>query len=189
MALKKVVFLDRDGVINQDSPNYIKSWDEFNFIKGSLEAIALLKSNNFSTIVITNQSAINRNMISEKKLGHVHFLMKQTIEEAGGLIKDIFYCPHTPDNECNCRKPLPGLINRAKKMYDIDLADSVMVGDSAKDILSAQNAGCGKTVLVKTGDYNNAISILSENNISPSYIAKNLHEAVRWIINPWTSYK
>jgi len=183
MGLKKVVFLDRDGVINKDSPNYIKSWAEFNFIKGSLEAIALLKLNEFSTILITNQSAINRNMISEEELAHIHFCMKQAIEEAGGLIKNIFYCPHTPDNGCNCRKPLPGLINRAKKMYDIDLTDSVMVGDSAKDIQSAQNAGCGKTVLVKTGDYNNAIRILSEKSISPSYIAKDLHDAVRWILN------
>ncbi|HBN27378.1 MAG TPA: D-glycero-beta-D-manno-heptose-1,7-bisphosphate 7-phosphatase [Desulfobacteraceae bacterium] len=183
MGLKKVVFLDRDGVINKNSPNYIKSWSEFNFIQGSLEAIALLNSNKFSTIVITNQSAINRNMISEKGLAHIHFMMKQAIEESGGLIKEIFYCPHTPDNGCNCRKPMPGLINRAEKLYDIDLADSVMVGDSAKDIQCAQNAGCGKTVLVKTGDYNNAIRILSEKNISPSYIAKDLYNAVRWIIN------
>ena len=91
--LLKVVFLDRDGVINRDSPDYIKSWSEFEFLPGSLEAIRLLTLNGFATIVITNQSAINRKMVSGKVLDDMHTLMKQAVTSKGGKIKDIFLLP------------------------------------------------------------------------------------------------
>ena len=177
-----VVFLDRDGVINKDSANYIKNWSEFEFLPGSLEAIVRLNLNRFTVIIITNQSMINRKLAPEKDLFHLHFMMKQTIEKNGGKIKDIFFCPHTPEQGCTCRKPQPGMINEAKNIYNITLADSVMVGDSAKDIECAQNAGCGKTVLVKTGNYSNAVSTLSGKHISPTHITKDLYHAVSWII-------
>lgn len=177
-----VVFLDRDGVINKNSANYIKNWSEFEFLPGSLEAIVRLNLNGFTVIIITNQSMINRKLAPEKNLFYLHFMMKQTIEKNGGKIKDIFFCPHTPEQGCTCRKPQPGMINEAKIIYNITLADSVMVGDSAKDIECAQNAGCGKTVLVKTGNYNNALRTLSEKHISPTHITKDLYHAVSWII-------
>jgi D-glycero-D-manno-heptose 1,7-bisphosphate phosphatase len=180
--LRKVVFLDRDGVINRDSPDYIKSWSEFEFLPGSLEAIKLLTLNGFATIVITNQSVINRKMVSGKMLNHMHTLMKQAVTSKGGQIKDIFFCPHVPKDRCNCRKPSPGLIFKAKQKYRIDIATSVMVGDSAKDIECARNAGCGHAVLVKTGNGSEAEKILKEKAIYPDLIAKDLLEAVGWII-------
>jgi len=180
--LRKVVFLDRDGVINRDSPDYIKSWSEFEFLPGSLEAIRLLTLNGFATIVITNQSAINRKMVSGKVLDDMHTLMKQAITSKGGKIKDIFFCPHVPEDRCHCRKPSPGLIFRAKQKYRIDISTSVMVGDSAKDIECARNAGCGHAVLVKTGNGSEAEKILKEKEIFPDFIARNLLEAVGWIL-------
>ena len=148
--LKKVVFLDRDGVINRDSPDYIKSWSEFEFLPGSISAIKQLTTHGFSSLIITNQSAIGRNMISLADLQQMHTLMKSAISSGGGEITDIFFCPHTPDVGCDCRKPKPGLIYQAQVRFDIDISKTVMVGDSAKDIECARNAGCGHTILVKT---------------------------------------
>lgn len=180
--LQKVVFLDRDGVINRDSPNYIKSWEEFEFLPGSIEAIRLLNLNGFTTIIITNQSVINRNMISEEGLEYIHALMKKAVKSGGGEIKDIFFCPHTPEDGCDCRKPEPGLIYQAQKKYQIDLSVSIMVGDNAKDIECAGRAGCGLSVLVKSENFSNAERLLSESKIFPDYTASNLYDAANWIL-------
>jgi D-glycero-D-manno-heptose 1,7-bisphosphate phosphatase len=179
---QKVVFLDRDGVINQDSPDYIKSWSEFEFIPGSLEAIKQLYLNRYLTIVITNQSAVNRKIITNEKLEHIHKLMISAVKSYGGQIKDIFFCPHAPQEKCSCRKPNPGLINKAKRTYMIDLSTATMVGDNVKDIECARNAGCGRTILVRTGNGEKAEKILMKKAIYPDYVAQNLLEAVKWII-------
>jgi D-glycero-D-manno-heptose 1,7-bisphosphate phosphatase len=181
--LDKVVFLDRDGVINLDSSDYIKSWSEFKFIPRSIEAIKELTLQGFYIIIITNQSVINRNMVSGKGLEYIQASMKNEVKSGGGLIKDIFFCPHIPEDNCDCRKPKPGLIYQAQKAYSIDLKDAVMVGDSAKDIECARNAGCGTAVLVKTGNGAEAEKTLAEKKIYPDHIAQDLYEAVQWIVD------
>ena len=178
---EKVVFLDRDGVINRDSPDYIKSWSEFEFLPGSLEAIRQLTSNGFAIIIITNQSAINRSLISKKKLEQMHRLMDKDVRSHGGRIADIFYCPHIPADDCDCRKPKPGMIFKARKAYQIDLACSILVGDSVRDIACARNAGCGQAVLVRTSYGTEAETVLSQQGIFADYIADDLYDAVRWI--------
>lgn len=181
--LQKVIFLDRDGVINHDSPDYIKGWSEFNFISRSVEAIRDLTRNGFTTIVITNQSAIPRKLISVQELEYVHSRMKAAIESEGGKIKDIFICPHLPSDGCDCRKPSPGLIYQAQSKYDIDLADSVMIGDSVKDIQCGFNAGCGHFILVRTGNGNDAEHILIEKGLAADYIAEDLYDAAQWLLS------
>ena len=180
--LNKTIFLDRDGVINVDSPLYIKSWDEFMFIPGSLEALRILNEKKFDVILITNQSIINRGMVPQNVLKHIFLMMNSEIESSGGKITDIFYCPHTPEEGCTCRKPLPGLIQKARKKYEIDISESVMVGDSAKDILCARNAGCGTAILAKTGNGRQAAETLLQENIYPDHIADDLLSAVKWIL-------
>jgi len=180
--LDNVVFLDRDGVINRDSPAYIKTWDEFEFLPGSLEAMALLTRNGFTLIVITNQSIIGRGMADMRTLSHTHRQMSETVAANGGRIRDIFFCPHHPEDGCDCRKPAPGLIFKARDTYNIDLANAVMVGDSAKDIECARNAGCGASVLVKTGNGLSAMETLAEKGIGPDYQAADLLDAARWIL-------
>ena len=177
-----VVFLDRDGTINRDSPDYIKSRTEFEIIPGSIEAIRLLTSNGFDSIVITNQSAIARKFISPAELDHIHALMKEAVISGGGKITDIFFCPHLPTDRCKCRKPLPGLIFQAQQKYNIDLSKAIMVGDSAKDIECGHNAGCGKTVLVKTGKDNKAEHIMKTKRIDADCIANDLYDAAKWIL-------
>ncbi|MCF8069647.1 MAG: D-glycero-beta-D-manno-heptose 1,7-bisphosphate 7-phosphatase [Desulfobacterales bacterium] len=180
--LQKIVFLDRDGVINRDSPYYIKSWAEFEFLPGSLDAIKRLTQNGFTIIIITNQSVVNRKMVSPDDLQYIFEKMCESISMDGGVIKDIFFCPHTPDDDCNCRKPEPGLINKACQKYDIDPSDSVMVGDSVKDIQCARNAGCGKAILVKTGNGIESENILAHIQSAPDFVANNLSDAADWII-------
>ncbi len=186
--LQKVIFLDRDGVINRDSSDYIKNWAEFEFLPGSRTAIRHLTSNGFTLFIITNQSIINRRMTSREDLEYTHTMMKRAIKAREGEIKDIFYCPHTPDEGCKCRKPEPGLIYMAQKTYRIDLSTAIMVGDSAKDIECARNAGCGQAILVKTGNCIEAERILRNKKILPDHIALNLYEAATWIINKGIRY-
>ena len=174
-------------MINRDSADYIKHWSEFEFLPKSLEALKQLKQNGFTTIVITNQSVINRKMVSREGLDHIHTLMKASVQTSGGEITDIFFCPHTPEDRCDCRKPKPGLIYQAKKKYRIDLATAVMVGDSTKDIECARNAGCRYALLVKTGNGIQAEKLLKEKAIHPDHVAQDLFNAVHWIITRYNS--
>ncbi len=180
--LKKVVFLDRDGTINVDSADYIKSRSEFKFIPDSIEAIRDLTANGFTAIVITNQSALARRFVSPEELDAMHAMMCREVAAGGGKITDLFFCPHLPDEGCECRKPAPGLIDQAHRKYNIDLSDSIMVGDSAKDIACGRNAGCGRTVLVKSGLGPGVEKELMKKSISADFVAENLREAAGWII-------
>lgn len=179
---QNVVFLDRDGVINEDSSLYIKKWKELRFLPGSLEALKTLHTNGCTTIVITNQSMIGRKISSLKCLDEIHRNMKDTVNRQGGKIHDIFFCPHRPDENCDCRKPKPGLIIQAQKKHRVDLSTACMVGDSAKDIECARNAGLRHAILVQTGNGLNAELSLKEKDILPDYVAKDLLDAVEWIL-------
>lgn len=181
MNPRKVVFLDRDGVINRDSSGYIRQWREFEFLPGSLQALRLLNSEGYSIVVVTNQSAVARKMITAEDLEDMHRRMQQKIVGAGGKILDIFYCPHMPDAGCNCRKPRAGMLERACRKYGIDLSSAVMVGDSAKDVLCAKRAAVGSTVLVLTGNGKHAERELSALDALPDHVAPDLLAAARWI--------
>ncbi len=176
------VFVDRDGVINRDSDAYIKNCDEFHFLPGSLTAIARLTQMGYQVIVITNQSIIGRKMVEMDVLEAIFQKLVKGVEDTGGKIKDIFFCPHAPGDNCDCRKPLPGMILKAKEKYDIDLDKSCMIGDSAKDIECGKNAGCRVTLLVKTGNGKKAEVELIEKKSQPDYVANDFLDAVEWII-------
>ena len=182
-ALQNVVFIDRDGVVNQDSSAYIKSWAEFQFLPRSLEALRKLNQHNFRSYLITNQSAINRKLITPDILSQIHRNMMAEIGATGGRIEDIFFCPHLPEEGCNRRKPKPGLILAAQKKYHIHLANSYMIGDSAKDIVCARQANCGFAILVKTGNYARSVTELAAAGIVPDYTATDLYDAANWIID------
>jgi len=182
-TLQNVVFLDRDGVINHDSSHYIKSWDEFEFLPGSLSALRRLHANGYPVIIITNQSAVNRRIIPIEVLDEIHAKLKQAVQRRGGKIQDIFFCPHRPDENCACRKPKPGLIFQATDKYRIDCSAETMVGDHPKDIECGKNAGCRYRVLVKSGIIDNADRILADRKIYPDFIATDLAEAAGWIMD------
>jgi len=177
-----IVFLDRDGVINQDSAAYIKDPSEFVFIPKSCEAVALLSGHGFDVILITNQSGIGRGLMTPKTLDAIFDKLKTGVAEAGGRITDIYFCPHTPDAGCDCRKPLPGMIAQALAAHNTDSSQSLMVGDSAKDIECGLAAGCAKNLLVATGNGEDALKALARKGIVPDFYGKDLYDAALWII-------
>ncbi len=179
---EKFIFLDRDGVINRDSDAYVKSWAEFEFLPGSLAALQKLTLAGYRIIIITNQSIIGRKWVSLEILADIFTRMQAEIEQNGGRIHDIFFCPHTPEDGCSCRKPATGLIEKAARAHGIDISATTMVGDSAKDILCARNAGCKQAVLVKTGNYPAAQESLQKENRSPDAVADDLLAAVDWVL-------
>ena len=146
------VILDRDGVINEDSPNYIKSVDEWIPIPGSLQAIAKLTEAGYKVFIATNQAGIGRGKLTLVTLKKIHERMTSEVERFGGKIEDIQFCPHHPHDKCDCRKPKPGMLTNLAKAHDLDLTQGYFVGDSMKDLLAAEAAGCtGVLVLSGTG--------------------------------------
>jgi D-glycero-D-manno-heptose 1,7-bisphosphate phosphatase len=179
----QAVFLDRDGVINRDSPAYIKSWAEFEFLPGSRRAIARLTRAGILVIVVTNQSAVGRGMLSRKALEEMLTAMASEIEAAGGHLRDVLYCPHRPDDGCACRKPRAGMIREAVRRHGLDVSACAMVGDSAKDIECALAAGCKWTILVQTGNGPAALGQLAHKGIRPRLVAADLAEAVEQLLS------
>jgi D-glycero-D-manno-heptose 1,7-bisphosphate phosphatase len=146
----RAVFLDRDGVICQNRRDHVKSWREFAFLPGARDALARLAALDVSIVVITNQAAINRGLVSAEMVEEIHRLMVAEVEAAGGRIDGIFYCPHRPDEGCGCRKPEPGMLTRAALELDLDLRGSYLVGDAWDDIKAGLAVGC-RPLMVLTG--------------------------------------
>lgn len=145
----KLVILDRDGVINHDSPHYIKSPEEWVPIPGSLEAIAKLKRAGYHIAVATNQSGIARGYYDLSTLERIHQKMHDALAMLGGKIDTLVFCPHAPDEGCQCRKPAPGLLLEIAKKLQVDLHGVPFIGDSLKDVQAARAVGC-RPILVRT---------------------------------------
>ncbi len=146
----KLLILDRDGVINQDSDDYIKSLDEWIPLPGAIEAIARLSKAGWTVAVATNQSGLARGFYDEATLEAMHQRLRQLIAEQGGELGLIVHCPHGPDDDCNCRKPLPGMLQQIAEHYRSSLKGVWFVGDSSGDLQAALAVDC-QPVLVKTG--------------------------------------
>jgi len=147
----KVVILDRDGTINHDSDDYIKSPAEWTPIPGSLEAIARLIQADYRVVVATNQSGIGRGLFDTQALFAIHDKLQRALGQVGGRIDAFFFCPHKADDNCRCRKPQPGMLLEVARRFNVSLEDVFMVGDSRKDMEAAAAAGA-RPVLVLTGN-------------------------------------
>ena len=145
------IFLDRDGVIIENRANYIRKWADVVFYPKALAALARMYSSPYKIIIVTNQSVVGRNIISKQAAMAINQQILKVITAAGGRIEGIYMCPHAPQDQCDCRKPNPGLLLQAAKDLDIDLQSSAMIGDAWSDLLAGQNAGVGHLILVLTG--------------------------------------
>jgi len=146
----KLVILDRDGTVNQDSQDYVKSPEEWLPLPGALEAIARLNHAGWHVVIASNQSGLGRGLFDVSTLNAMHAKMHALLAAVGGRVDAVFYCPHTSDDGCHCRKPEPGLLEQIGERYGIDLRGVPMVGDSARDVMAAVSAGC-EPHLVLTG--------------------------------------
>jgi D-glycero-D-manno-heptose 1,7-bisphosphate phosphatase len=176
----KLVILDRDGVINFDSAQFIKSPDEWIPIPGSLEAIAMLNQAGFRVALATNQSGIERGLFDMATLNAIHDKMHRALAQFGGRIDALFYCPHTADSHCNCRKPKSGMLEEISRRFSTDLDGVPSVGDSLRDLQAGLALGA-QPILVRTGKGEKTLAEggLPEN----TWICADLMDAVQRIID------
>jgi D-glycero-D-manno-heptose 1,7-bisphosphate phosphatase len=179
--MQPAIFLDRDGLINANRADYVKSWEEFEWLPRSLEALVLLAQWGRPIVVVTNQSAIGRGLVPEQVVIDIHRRMVDEITARGGRIDGVFYCPHRPDEACPCRKPRPGMLFTAAARLNLDLSRSYMVGDALTDVMAGQAAGC-QSILVQTGRGPQQLAQIPQHRIHGFVVVGDLLDAVRWMM-------
>lgn len=179
--MRRAVFIDRDGVICRNRRDHVKSWNEFVFLPGARAALAQLAETDLVVVVITNQAAINRGIVSVSAVEDIHRRMIQAIQVAGGRVDGVFYCPHRPDEQCGCRKPQPGMLLQAARELDIDLEHSYLIGDAWSDMLAGQGVGC-QCYMVLTGRGRRQFLSCLPKGHNGFHLVRNLQGAVRMIL-------
>lgn len=177
----RTIFLDRDGVINENLSTHVKSWSEFRFIPHALTALRWLRQAHVRVFVVTNQAIVNRGLVSPAMLDDIHARMIARVEAAGGWITDIRYCPHDDHEHCTCRKPRPGMLLDLAREWGVDLSETYFVGDALTDVAAAHAAGCG-AIMVRTGRGDEQLRHAQAHLHQPDYVAPNLLSAVQWFI-------
>jgi D-glycero-D-manno-heptose 1,7-bisphosphate phosphatase len=175
---KPAILLDRDGVINVNRNDHVKSWNEFRFLPGALTALTVLSRLGLPMAVVSNQAVVSRGIVSPSELDFIHNQMMAAVRQAGARLDRIFYCPHDSSEGCGCRKPEPGMLHKAAEELDLDLSQSVFVGDACTDIQAGGRANC-KTILVLTGRGHESIAAIRRDpSLLPHAIAADLLDAV-----------
>jgi len=172
----KAIFLDRDGTLNADSVDYIKNKNELAIFDFTPRALQIFKKLGFKIILITNQSAIGRGMTTGEAVDEIHRELQRQLVKLGGTIDGFYYCPHAPEENCDCRKPKTGNISRAISDFNLDIAASYFIGDSEKDVQSGAAAGC-QTVLVRTGIKPPSDAAIRSWSIRPDLVVENILQA------------
>ena len=179
--MKPAVFLDRDGVINENRADYVKSWHEVVFLPGVFDALRSLAATPFAVVVVTNQSAINRGIVPAHAIEEIHQRLAAEVRRRQGRIDAVFCCPHRPDEGCTCRKPRPGLLLQAARQLNLDLANSFFIGDAVTDVEAALAVGV-QPILVLTGRGQQQLPLLQDRGVDGVWIARDLQEAVDRIL-------
>lgn len=150
MTSRAAVFLDRDGVIIENRSDHIRSWEHVRFLPGSLDALRTLAATDLAVVLVTNQSAIGRGLLTPEEASHINDRLTERIVESGGRLDAVYMCPHDPAAGCDCRKPAPGMLLRAANEMALSLADSFLIGDARTDVEAARAAGV-RPILVLSG--------------------------------------
>jgi len=179
-----VVFLDRDGVINDNSANYyVKNWEEFTFLPGAKEAVRrLAERDDVKIFIVSNQAGVGKGEVSAERVEEINQQMKEELEAAGGRVDGVYYCPHTPDDRCSCRKPESGLLERAMQECGVKSDRRFMVGDALSDVQAGRKASA-VSIMVKTGRGEAQLKSLKADAPGPDHVAEDISEAVEFILN------
>jgi histidinol-phosphate phosphatase family protein len=179
---QKVVFLDRDGVINRGfEDGYVDRWRKLTFLPRSLKALRRLRQARYKVIVISNQAGVSRGIYSRKTLREITRRMRRIVREKGGRLDAVYYCPHLPEDRCRCRKPKTALFRKAKRRFGIRLKEAFFVGDSRVDVEAGKAIGC-RTILVLSGRNKRR----PRWEVKPDAVRKDLWDAVNWILKKET---
>jgi len=177
MPASPAIFLDRDGVIIENVDTYIRAWEEVKFIPSSLEALRALNATAYKIVIVTNQSAVGRGLITLAQAHEINRRVVEVITRAGGRVDGLFMCPHAPQDGCDCRKPLPGLIIKAAEALSLELSHSILIGDAFTDIQAGQAARIPTNILLKTGRGLAQIQASQASNLPPYLIYADLASA------------
>jgi D-glycero-D-manno-heptose 1,7-bisphosphate phosphatase len=178
--MTRAIFLDRDGVIGENRADHVKSWEEFRFLPGALDALRWLRLAGFRTFVVTNQAIVNRGVTSAQVVEEIHARMSLCVAWHGGRIDDIRYCPHDYGEQCECRKPQPGMLRQLAQQWHVDLSRSYMVGDAWTDIAAGRAVNC-RSIMVRTGRGAEQASLPEAHQHPADHIAADLAAAVVWL--------
>lgn len=178
---RPAVFLDRDGVLNQNRADYVRTWQQVEFLPGVFQAMQRLAASPFVIVVVTNQSAVGRGLMTAEGLAVINGGIVQQVQQAGGRIDAVYACPHRPDEGCPCRKPRPGMLLQAAQDLGIDLARSFLVGDAISDLEAATAAGC-RPLMVLTGRGRKQAAGLATSGLGDAPVLADLGEAVDWVL-------
>jgi D-glycero-D-manno-heptose 1,7-bisphosphate phosphatase len=180
--MKPAIFIDRDGVIIENNPNYIRSWSDVVIFPEAVRALARIESCQYKFVVITNQSAIGRGLVTYEIVNEINSKLISEIQSHGGRIDGIFTCPHIPEDDCACRKPKPGLILRAAKELSLDLKNSIMIGDALTDLIAGCRAGIPTNILVLTGRGKDQLSLIETSDLNSILIYETLGKALEALV-------
>lgn len=181
-ARRAALFLDRDGVIIENRASYVRSWEDVHIFPQALEALRAAAESPFKIILVTNQSVVGRGIISLKAAEAINSRLVREIEAVGGRVDGVIMCPHAPEDACLCRKPQPGLLLQAAKAYQVELAQSIMVGDALTDLEAGQKAGTKVSALVKTGRGMEQAGLPKADEYRPFPIYDDLFEAISYLL-------
>lgn len=180
--MRPAIFLDRDGVIVENRETYILDWSDVQFFPEALQALAGIRDEHYKVLIVTNQSAVGRGLMTLKDAEAINQRIVSEIEYAGGRIDGVYMCPHAPESGCDCRKPLPGLLTQAIQELSINPSRSILIGDALSDLRAAWAAGVPKAALVRTGRGQAQSELPEINEIPPFPIYENLSEALSALV-------
>jgi len=176
------IFLDRDGVLIENRPEYVRDWSQVNVFPEAIQALSSPKLDDYRMVMVTNQSAVGRGIISLAAAEGINERLIGLIRERGGRIDSVYLCPHSPEDGCNCRKPKPGLLLRAAKELSLDLKRSWMIGDAWSDVRAGQTAGVRGTIILKTGRGTDQLSMPEPTGLDEFMVCDDLPQALSTIL-------
>ena len=177
------IFLDRDGVIIENRSDYVRQWSHVSILPKAIEALSAFQQEGFKIVVVTNQSAVGRGLMSLQDAQQINERLVETIKEQGGWVDAVFMCPHKPEDNCQCRKPQPGLLLQAAHELSLDLRSSWMVGDAWTDLLAGQSAGVGGTIMVRTGRGETQLLQTQQEEIKPFLVCNTVFDAFDCVLS------
>ena len=181
-SLVPAIFMDRDGVLIENQSDYVKTWSEVEVYSTALQALADISFSQYKIVVVTNQAAVAKGLTTLDEVNRIHLHLRSDVESAGGRIDAFYVCPHQPEDGCECRKPKPGMLFRASREMDIDLAQSIMIGDALSDLQAGKAAGVKTRILLMSGRGKEQIALPQMETLKPFLVFNDLKQACAVIV-------